>query len=145
VGVNVTNATIMIIQQADRFGLAQLHQLRGRVCRGSYQGYCFLLSTTEAPDALERLSALEKSSDGFELAEKDAELRGPGDILGLRQSGAMPLRHADPVRDLAILQVARRMAQDLVDHGQFDQPEFSKLKAVVLQRFANLLDLPQTG
>ncbi len=145
VGVNVTNATIMIIQQADRFGLAQLHQLRGRVCRGSFQGYCFLLSTTEASDALERLSALEKSSDGFELAEKDAELRGPGDILGLRQSGAMPLRHADPVRDLAILQVARRMAQDLVDHGQFDQPEFSELKAVVLQRFANLLDLPQTG
>jgi len=145
VGVNVTNATIMIIQQADRFGLAQLHQLRGRVCRGSYQGYCFLLSTTEAAEALERLSALEKSSDGFELAEKDAELRGPGDILGLRQSGAMPLRHADPVRDLAILQVARRMAQDLVDHGQFDQPEFSELKAVVLERFANLLDLPQTG
>lgn len=145
VGVNVTNATIMIIQQADRFGLAQLHQLRGRVCRGSYQGYCFLLSTTEAPDALERLTALEKSSDGFELAEKDAELRGPGDILGLRQSGAMPLRHADPVRDLSILQVARRMAQDLVDHGQFDQPDFSELKAVVLERFANLLDLPQTG
>ena len=83
--------------------------------------------------------------DGFELAEKDAELRGPGDILGLRQSGAMPLRHADPVRDLAILQVARRMAQDLVDHGQFDQPEFAALKAVVLERFANLLDLPQTG
>lgn len=145
VGVNVTNATIMIIQQADRFGLAQLHQLRGRVCRGSYQGYCFLLSTTEAPDALERLTALEKSSDGFELAEKDAELRGPGDILGLRQSGAMPLRYADPVRDLSILQVARRMAQDLVDHGQFDQPDFSQLKAVVLQRFANLLELPQTG
>ena len=145
VGVNVTNATIMIIQQADRFGLAQLHQLRGRVCRGSYQGYCFLLSTTEAAEALERLSALEKSADGFELAEKDAELRGPGDILGLRQSGAMPLRFADPVRDLSILQVARRMAQDLVDHGQIDQPEFGTLKAVVLERFANLLDLPQTG
>jgi ATP-dependent DNA helicase RecG len=145
VGVNVPNATLMMIQQADRFGLAQLHQLRGRICRGSYQGYCFLLSTTDAPDAIERLTALEKSSDGFELAEKDAELRGPGDILGLRQSGAMPLRVADPVRDLSILQVARRMAQDLVDHGHFDQPEFSPLKAIVLNRFANLLDLPQTG
>jgi ATP-dependent DNA helicase RecG len=145
VGVNVPNATIMIIQQADRFGLAQLHQLRGRICRGSYQGYCFLLSTTEMPDAIERLTALEKSSDGFELAEKDAELRGPGDILGLRQSGAMPLRVADPVRDLSILQVARRMAQDLVDDGRFDQPEFSALKKIVLERFANLLDLPQTG
>jgi ATP-dependent DNA helicase RecG len=145
VGVNVPNATIMIIQQADRFGLAQLHQLRGRICRGSYQGYCFLLSATDAPEALERLNALEKSADGFELAEKDAELRGPGDILGLRQSGAMPLRHADPVRDLSILQVARRMAQDLVDDGRFDQPEFSELKVIVLERFANLLDLPQTG
>ncbi len=145
VGVNVTNATIMIIQQADRFGLAQLHQLRGRICRGSYQGYCFLLSTTDAAEALERLTALEKSADGFELAEIDAELRGPGDILGLRQSGAMPLRHADPVRDLSILQVARRMAQDLVDDGRFDLPEFGALKTVVLERFANLLDLPQTG
>ncbi|MBC7965446.1 MAG: ATP-dependent DNA helicase RecG, partial [Fuerstia sp.] len=145
VGVNVPNATIMIIQQADRFGLAQLHQLRGRICRGSYQGYCFLLSTTDAAEALERLTALEKSADGFELAEIDAELRGPGDILGLRQSGAMPLRHADPVRDLSILQVARRMAQDLVDDGRFDLPEFSELKTVVLERFANLLDLPQTG
>ena len=145
VGVNVLNATIMVIQQAERFGLAQLHQLRGRICRGSFQGYCFLLSTTDAPDAVERLTALEKSSDGFELAEKDAELRGPGDILGLRQSGAMPLRVADPVRDLSILQVARRMAQDLVDEGRFDQPEFAALKAIVLARFANLLDLPQTG
>ena len=145
VGVNVLNATIMVIQQAERFGLAQLHQLRGRICRGSFQGYCFLLSTTDAADAIERLTALEKSSDGFELAEKDAELRGPGDILGLRQSGAMPLRVADPVRDLSILQVARRMAQDLVDEGRFDQPEFVTLKAIVLARFANLLDLPQTG
>ena len=145
VGVNVPNSTIMVIQQADRFGLAQLHQLRGRICRGSYQGYCFLLSTTEMPEALERLTALEKTSDGFDLAEKDAELRGPGDILGLRQSGAMPLRVADPVRDLSILQVARRMAQDLVDDGRFDKPEFAPLKAIVLERFANLLDLPQTG
>ena len=145
VGVNIPNATIMIIQQADRFGLAQLHQLRGRICRGSHQGYCFLLSLTELPEAIERLTALEKSSDGFELAEKDAELRGPGDILGLRQSGAMPLRVADPVRDLSILQAARRMAQDLVDDGRFDQPEFSALRTIVLTRFANLLDLPQTG
>ncbi|MEI6541620.1 MAG: ATP-dependent DNA helicase RecG, partial [Planctomycetota bacterium] len=74
-----------------------------------------------------------------------AELRGPGDILGLRQSGAMPLRHADPLRDLSILQVARRMAQDLVDDGRFDLPEFIELKTVVLARFAHLLDLPQTG
>lgn len=145
VGVNVPNATIMIILDAERFGLAQLHQLRGRICRGLHQGYCFLFSGSDSPDAVERLTALERSSDGFELAEKDAELRGPGDILGLRQSGAMPLRVADPVRDLSILQAARRMAQDLVDDGRIDQPEFSALKAVVLSRFANLLELPRTG
>jgi len=145
VGVNVPNATIMVIQQAERFGLAQLHQLRGRICRGSYQGYCFLFSEADTPDAVDRLTAVEKTTDGFELAEKDAELRGPGDILGLRQSGSMPLRVADPVRDLSILQIARRMAQELVDDGRFDRPEFRELRAIVLERFANVFDLPQTG
>lgn len=145
VGVNVPNATIMVIEQAERFGLAQLHQLRGRICRGSRQGYCFLFSSSETQDAIDRLAAVEKSSDGFELAEIDAQLRGPGDVLGLRQSGAMPLRVADPVRDFHLLQVARRLANDLVDDGRFDQPEFSALKAIVLERFAHLLELPQTG
>ncbi len=145
VGVNVPNATIMVIQQAERFGLAQLHQLRGRICRGSYQGYCFLFSSAEVPDAAERLLAMERSSDGFELAEKDAELRGPGDVLGVRQSGALPLRVANPVRDIQLLTIARRMALNLVDNGEFDQPEFRALKAIVLERFAHVLDLPQTG
>lgn len=145
VGVNVPNATIMVIQQAERFGLAQLHQLRGRICRGSFQGYCFLFSNAEAPDGIERLTAMEQSSDGFELAEKDAELRGPGDVLGLRQSGSLPLRVANPVRDIQLLSVARRMAQDLVDSGEFDLPEFRPLKTIVLDRFGNALDLPQTG
>ncbi|MFO0427292.1 MAG: ATP-dependent DNA helicase RecG [Planctomyces sp.] len=145
VGVNVPNATVMVIQQAERFGLAQLHQLRGRICRGVYQGYCFLMSHAETPDAIDRLTAMERSSDGFELAEKDAELRGPGDILGLRQSGAMPLRVASPVRDFNILQVARQIAGDLVSDGRFDQPEFRPLKAIVLERFSHVLELPQTG
>lgn len=145
VGVNVPNATIMVIQQAERFGLAQLHQLRGRICRGSFQGYCFLMSTADSPDATERLKAMEESSDGFHLAEVDARLRGPGDILGTRQSGAMPLRVADPVRDLQSLQIARRMANDLVQTGEFEKPEFQSLKKIVLERFAHVLDLPQTG
>jgi ATP-dependent DNA helicase RecG len=145
VGVDVPNATLMVVQQAERFGLAQLHQLRGRICRGSHQGYCFLLSTSEADDAIERLTALEKSSDGFELAEIDARLRGPGNILGLQQTGAMPLRYADPVRDLSILQTARRMAEDLVSSGRFDTPEFTALRQIVLARFGSLLDLARTG
>lgn len=145
VGVNVPNATIMLIQQAERFGLAQLHQLRGRICRGSFQGYCFLMSQADSPEASERLKAMEESSDGFHLAEVDARLRGPGDILGTRQSGAMPLRVADPVRDLKTLQIARRMANDLVQTGDFDRAEYHKLKTIVVDRFAESLDLPQTG
>ena len=145
VGVNIPNATLMIIQQAERFGLAQLHQLRGRICRGSHQGFCFLFSDSEAPDSVARLTAMEQSTDGFTLAEKDAELRGPGDILGLRQSGAMPLRCADPVRDLALLQETRDLAVSLVDSGTLDQTQFEPLKQIVLQRFTGLLDLPQTG
>jgi ATP-dependent DNA helicase RecG len=145
VGVNIPNATIMVIQQAERFGIAQLHQLRGRICRGSHQGYCFLLSETETPDAANRLAALVQSSDGFELAEKDAQIRGPGDILGLRQSGAMPLRCADPVRDLELLQQARILAQTLVDSGDLNLPAFQPLRQIVIQRFDGLLDLPQGG
>ena len=145
VGVNVPNATIMVIQQAERFGIAQLHQLRGRICRGSHQGYCFLLSDTQAPDAANRLAALVQSSDGFELADKDAQIRGPGDILGLRQSGAMPLRFADPVRDLQLLQHTRVLAQNLVDSGELNLPAFLSLKQIVLHRFHGLLELPQTG
>ena len=145
VGVNVPNATLMIIQQAERFGLAQLHQLRGRICRGSHQGYCFLFSESEIPDSVARLTALEQTTDGFALAEKDAELRGPGDILGLRQSGAMPLRCADPIRDLALLQEARQIAASLVDSEQIELPQFQPLKEIVLNRFSGLLDLPPAG
>jgi ATP-dependent DNA helicase RecG len=145
VGVDVPNATIMVVQQAERFGLAQLHQLRGRICRGSFQGYCFLMSESDTPEANERLKAMEESSDGFKLAETDAQLRGPGDVLGTRQSGALPLRVANPIRDIQILQVARRMAHDLVRTGDFDSPEYRALKETVLERFAHVLDLPQTG
>lgn len=145
VGVNVPNATIMVIQQAERFGLAQLHQLRGRICRGRFQGYCFLLSEADTPEAEARLNALVESSDGFVLAEKDAELRGPGDVLGTRQSGALPLRVANPVRDIAILAKARRMAIDLVRTGEFDRPDYAALKELVLSRFADVLELPRTG
>ncbi|MDG1898147.1 MAG: ATP-dependent DNA helicase RecG [Fuerstiella sp.] len=145
VGVDVPNATIMLVQQAERFGLAQLHQLRGRICRGSFQGYCFLISDADTPEANERLKAMEQSSDGFKLAEIDAELRGPGDVLGTRQSGALPLRVANPIRDIQILKTARRMAHDLVRTGDFDSAEYEALKNVVLERFAHVLDLPQTG
>ena len=108
VGVDVPEATVMIIENAETFGLAQLHQLRGRVGRSHRRSWCALIAGNAAsPEALARMAVLEKTSDGFVIAEKDLEARGPGDLLGQRQSGLPPLRVADPVRDLAHLAKAR--------------------------------------
>ncbi len=145
VGVDVPNATLMMIFAAERFGLSQLHQLRGRICRGLFQGYCFLQSDAVQPEAVRRLSALEATGDGFQLAEVDFELRGPGDVLGTRQHGDMPLRVADLVRDRDLLEEARKIAIDVVDQGRIDTPEFFPLKLRVLERFGKMMDLPQAG
>ncbi len=96
VGVDVPNATMMIIDEAHRFGLSQLHQLRGRVSRGKFQGYCFLFSDADSPEALRRLTALETMSDGFQIAEADFEIRGPGDVLGTRQHGDLAAARRRP-------------------------------------------------
>jgi ATP-dependent DNA helicase RecG len=119
VGVDVPNATIMIVQEADRFGLAQLHQLRGRVGRGAEQSYCLLISRPheELTDtAKERLQALVDSTDGFELAEKDLELRGEGQLLGTRQSGFSEFRFVHWRADRPLLEKARAAAEQLVDY-----------------------------
>jgi ATP-dependent DNA helicase RecG len=118
VGVDVPNATIMIVQEADRFGLAQLHQLRGRVGRGAEQSYCLLVSRPReelTDEAVRRLEALVATSDGFELAEVDLELRGEGQLLGVRQSGLSDLKFARLVRDRDLIAKARRWAERLVD------------------------------
>ena len=115
VGVDVPNATVMVIEDADRFGIAQLHQLRGRVGRGAAVSYCYLLGEGLGPDSEERLGALERSTDGFELAEVDLELRGEGTILGTRQKGATDLKLASLRRDKELVAVARRVAFALVD------------------------------
>jgi ATP-dependent DNA helicase RecG len=120
VGVDVPNATIMIVQEADRFGLAQLHQLRGRVGRGSEQSYCLLVSRPreELTDgAVERLEALVSTTDGFELAERDLEIRGEGQLLGVRQSGLSDLRFVRLRRDRDLLERAREVAKGLADEG----------------------------
>src|SRR5207237_3259728 len=130
---------------AERFGLSQLHQLRGRIGRGVHQGYCFLFSESNTPEAVARLSALEASSDGFEIAEKDFELRGPGDVLGTRQHGELPLRSADLARDRELLGEARAIAIRLIDDGRIDRPEFFPLKLRVLERFGKVMDLPHRG
>lgn len=114
VGVDVANATVLLVENAERFGLAQLHQLRGRVGRGSEKSWCVLLAGKDAEEKLDRLQILEKASDGFRIAEADLELRGPGDLLGTEQTGLPPVRLAKLPRDLALLEDARTAAQTLM-------------------------------
>jgi ATP-dependent DNA helicase RecG len=139
VGVDVPNATIMIVQEADRFGLAQLHQLRGRVGRGADQSYCLLVSRPRdelTESAVARLEALVRTTDGFELAEVDLDLRGGGQLLGTRQSGLTDLHFAHIRRDRELLEAARAVAADLVDSaGPLDdevERRFSALDAAAL-------------
>ena len=115
VGVDVPNATVMVIEDADRFGIAQLHQLRGRVGRGAAASWCYLLGGGLGPDSEGRLGALERTTDGFELAEVDLELRGEGTILGTRQKGATDLKLASLRQDKELVATARRVAFELVD------------------------------
>jgi ATP-dependent DNA helicase RecG len=115
VGVDVANATVMVIEDADRFGIAQLHQLRGRVGRGADKSWCYLLAEAVSDGAARRLRALEASSDGFELAEVDLELRGEGTVFGIRQKGRSDLRLASLRRDKSLVRAARRVAEAIVD------------------------------
>ncbi len=114
VGVDVPNASVMILHHAERFGLAQLHQLRGRIGRGGHKGYCILLTDGKNPEAMEKLKVLEQTSDGFEIAEADLRLRGPGDVLGTVQSGLAELRFADFLADTALLREARVIADQVL-------------------------------
>lgn len=107
VGVDVSNATVMVIENAEQFGLAQLHQLRGRIGRGAHESFCILISTAENPEARERLAVLEQTSDGFKLAEADLKLRGPGELLGREQSGMPDFRFGDLAQDLQLIRLAR--------------------------------------
>ena len=108
VGVNVPNATVMMVENAERFGLAQLHQLRGRVGRGEHQSYCIFVCGTGSREAKERLEILNKSNDGFYIAEEDLKLRGPGDLFGIRQSGDLDFRIGNIYTDASILKLAHR-------------------------------------
>ena len=114
VGVDVPNASVMILHHAERFGLAQLHQLRGRIGRGGHKGYCILLTDGKSSDAMEKLQVLERTSDGFEIAEADLRLRGPGDVLGTVQSGLSELRFPDFLADTVLLIEARALANQVI-------------------------------
>ncbi len=119
VGVNVPNATVMVIYDAERFGLSQLHQLRGRVGRGSEQSYCLLIADPKSETGKERMRIMTETNDGFVLSEKDLELRGPGDFFGSKQSGLPEFKVADMVHDYRALETARQDAALLVDSEAF--------------------------
>ena len=129
VGVDVPNSTVIVIEGADRFGLAQLHQFRGRVGRGEHQSYCILIAEDVTAEAEQRLAALEATNDGFVLAERDLELRGPGEFFGRRQSGLPELRLASLLHDAEILDIAQQEAAALfaVD-PQLEWPQHSVLR-----------------
>jgi ATP-dependent DNA helicase RecG len=146
VGIDVPNATLMTIESGQRFGLAQLHQLRGRISRGSQSGYLCVFSDADTEESKQRLDAFIRTTDGFELAEIDFQLRGPGDLFGTRQHGLPPLRVADLVRDFNVLEEARRDAQSLIaSGGQWQSPDFARLRKMVMQRYGRVLELADVG
>lgn len=144
VGVDVPNATVMILHHAEHFGLAQIHQLRGRIGRGGHKGYCVLLTDGKSPEALEKLKVLEQSADGFEIAEADLRLRGPGDVLGTMQSGLSDLRFADFLADTALLREAREIADRVIAEDPHLEGPYRELKRL-LHEDSGLPHLPATA
>ncbi len=135
VGIDVPNATVMLVEGADMFGLAQLHQFRGRVGRGGNKSYCLLLADDSSGDGEARLQMMEATSDGFVLAEKDLELRGPGDFIGTRQSGLPEMKWLDASFDTRLLDQARRQAEQLLDGDPDLDHEEHRLLAERLDQF----------
>jgi ATP-dependent DNA helicase RecG len=146
VGVDVPNATVMVIDSAEQFGLAQLHQLRGRVGRGGEQSYCILLSDAPTEDAVQRMQTMTSTSDGFELAEADLKMRGPGDFFGTRQSGLPQLKVADLTQELDMLKLCRDDAKELLDRDpDLRSPQHESLRSALLHRFGEQLGLASIG
>jgi ATP-dependent DNA helicase RecG len=135
VGVNVPNASVMIIESSERFGLSQLHQLRGRVGRGAEQSFCILMTGDKlSKDTLKRIETMVNSSDGFEIAEVDLQLRGPGDLMGTQQSGLLNLKIADLAKDSQLVVLARDEARKiLLEDPGLELPKHLKLKEILIE------------
>jgi len=150
VGVDVPNATVMLVEHAERFGLSQLHQLRGRVGRGAARSHCLLVTGTSGaewgPVARKRLEVMEQTTDGFRIAEADLELRGPGEFLGTRQSGMPDFAVAELARDQTILNEAREEAFALVNEDpELRTPENAAVRELLLHRWRGRLSLARVG
>jgi len=141
VGVDVPNATAMLIFDADRFGLSQLHQLRGRIGRGQEASFCILVADPKNQNGIERMETMVATTDGFQVSQKDLELRGPGDVLGEKQSGMPEFKVADPVADYRALETAQIEAQELVTTGAWQQPENQPLANYLAQQEQNYQNL----
>jgi ATP-dependent DNA helicase RecG len=146
VGIDVPDATVIIIEHPERFGLSQLHQLRGRVGRGGHLSSCFLIHEGGGPETRERLAVMEQTSDGFRIAEEDLRLRGPGELIGLRQSGLADLRLANLVRDASILSSARRAALALLGKdSEIAKPAHAAIRAKLERQSRRAAELLKTS
>ena len=147
VGIDVPNASVMVIEHAERFGLAQLHQLRGRVGRGAAKSYCILVQSDQcSADGRQRLNIMQQSNDGFVIAEADLELRGPGEFLGTRQAGIENFRVANLLHDSEVLEQSREDAQQLVAKDDFlSSPDYACLRQTLKHRWGSRLELASVG
>ena len=146
VGIDVPDASVMIIQHADRFGLSALHQLRGRIGRGKRQSYCFLVGKAKNENAARRLKIMTETNNGFEIAQEDLKMRGPGELLGTQQHGFPEFKAGDLIRDADIIEFAKKSASELVE----EDPELAKkehfvLKQLINQRFCGKIKLIGVG
>lgn len=137
VGVNVPNASVMVIESAERFGLSQLHQLRGRVGRGAEQSYCILMTSDKLPtDSRTRIKTMCETNDGFKISEVDMQLRGPGDILGTQQSGVVDFKRLDLTKDGNIIKAAKQEVENLLQKDRFLSLEINKnLREYYIQQY----------
>ncbi len=146
VGIDIANASLMVIEEAERFGLAQLHQMRGRVGRGDYQSYCLLMGSPASKEGRRRLQVMTETGDGFQIAEEDLELRGPGEFFGTRQSGMPELRLGNIVSDMELMELARQEAFSLVNEDpHLRDPEHYLIRECLRERFKGKLELSSVG
>jgi len=146
VGIDVPNAAVMLVENAERFGLAQLHQLRGRVGRGGHESYFILLSDPKTDEAAGRLKAIEETLDGFQIAEADLNIRGPGEFFGTRQHGLPEIRFGNLIKDFGIMELARKEAFGLISRDpELKEEHHRAVRMALLHKFAGRAELVKVG